>query len=145
MTIGEKIKQARIDKGLTQEELAEKLGYKSRSSVNKIETGGRDIPRSQIKRIAEILDVSPISLLGFEDEKPTDPLTELTAQFDNIKPVQLKRFPMLGEIACGEPIWADEDHESYVMADMDIKADFCLRAKGDSMINARYMTETSSL
>ena len=137
MTIGEKIKQARIDKGLTQEELAEKLGYKSRSSVNKIETGGRDIPRSQIKRIAEILDVSPISLLGFEDEKPTDPLTELTAQFDNIKPVQLKRFPMLGEIACGEPIWADEDHESYVMADMDIKADFCLRAKGDSMINAR--------
>lgn len=72
MTIGEKIKQARIDKGLTQEELAEKLGYKSRSSVNKIETGGRDIPRSQIKRIAEILDVSPISLLGFEDEKPTE-------------------------------------------------------------------------
>ena len=137
MTIGEKIKQARIDKGLTQEELAEKLGYKSRSSVNKIETGGRDIPRSQIKRIAEILDVSPISLLGFEDEKPTDPLTELTAQFDNIRPVQLKRFPMLGEIACGEPIWADEDHESHIMADMDIQADFCLRAKGDSMINAR--------
>ena len=137
MTIGEKIKQARIDKGLTQEELAEKLGYKSRSSVNKIETGGRDIPRSQIKRIAEILDVSPISLLGFEDEKPTEPLTELTAQFDNIRPVQLKRFPMLGEIACGEPIWADEDHESHIMADMDIQADFCLRAKGDSMINAR--------
>ena len=137
MTIGEKIKQARIDKGLTQEELAEKLGYKSRSSVNKIETGGRDIPRSQIKRIAEILDVSPISLLGFEDEKPTEPLTELTAQFDNIRPVQLKRFPMLGEIACGEPICADEDHESHIMADMDIQADFCLRAKGDSMINAR--------
>lgn len=137
MTIGEKIKQARIDKGLTQEELAEKLGYKSRSSVNKIETGGRDIPRSQIKRIAEILDVSPISLLGFEDEKPTEPLTELTAKFDNIKPVQLKRFPMLGEIACGEPIWTDEDHESHIMADMDIQADFCLRAKGDSMINAR--------
>lgn len=137
MTIGEKIKQARIDKGLTQEELAEKLGYKSRSSVNKIETGGRDIPRSQIKRIAEILDVSPISLLGFEDEKPTEPLTELTAKFDNIRPVQLKRFPMLGEIACGEPIWADEDHESHIMADMDIQADFCLRAKGDSMINAR--------
>ena len=84
MTIGEKIKQARIDKGLTQEELAEKLGYKSRSSVNKIETGGRDIPRSQIKRIAEILDVSPISLLGFEDEKPTDPLTELSSTTSNL-------------------------------------------------------------
>lgn len=72
MTIGEKIKQARIAKGLTQEELAEKLGYKSRSSVNKIETGGRDIPRSQIKKIADVLDVSPVSLLGFEDENPVE-------------------------------------------------------------------------
>lgn len=68
MTIGEKIKQARIEKGMTQEELGEKLGYKSRSSINKIETGERDIPRSQLKRIANILGVSPISLLGLEDE-----------------------------------------------------------------------------
>lgn len=44
---------------------------------------------------------------------------------------------MLGKIACGEPIWADEDKESYIMAGMDIKADFCLTAQGDSMINAR--------
>lgn len=138
MTIGEKIKQARIDKGLTQEELASKLGYKSRSSVNKIETGGRDIPRSQIKKIAEILQVSPISLLGFEDERPArDDLSALAERYDNILPVKLKRFPLLGEIACGEPIFANEDKESYVMADMDIHADFCLRAKGDSMINAR--------
>lgn len=138
MTIGEKIKQARLDKGLTQEELASKLGYKSRSSVNKIETGGRDIPRSQIKKIAEILQVSPISLLGFEDEPPArDDLSALTERYDNILPVKPKRFPLLGEIACGEPIFADEDKESYVMADMDIHADFCLRAKGDSMINAR--------
>lgn len=70
MTIGEKIKQARIAKGMTQEELGEKLGYKSRSSVNKIETGERDIPRSQLKKIASILGVSPISLLGLENENP---------------------------------------------------------------------------
>lgn len=57
--------------------------------------------------------------------------------YDNISPIRLKKFPMLGNIACGEPIWADEDKESYVMADMDISADFCLTAKGDSMINAR--------
>lgn len=68
MTIGEKIKQARIEKGMTQEELGKKLGYKSRTSINKIETGERDIPRSQLKRIANILGVSPISLLGLEDE-----------------------------------------------------------------------------
>lgn len=58
-------------------------------------------------------------------------------QYENISPVKLKRFPMLGSIACGEPIWAEEDRESYVMADMDIRADFCLTAKGDSMVNAR--------
>ena len=56
--------------------------------------------------------------------------------YDNISPIRLKKFPMLGNIACGEPIWADEDKESYVMADMDISTDFCLTAKGDSMIDA---------
>lgn len=132
MTIGEKIKQARIANGMTQEELAVELGYKSRSSVNKIETGGRDIPRSQIKKIAEVLGVSPISLLGLEEEAETP-----AEHIGNIYPVKLKKFPMLGSIACGEPIFADEDRQSTVMADMDINADFCLRAKGDSMINAR--------
>lgn len=57
--------------------------------------------------------------------------------YDNLHPIQLKKIPLLGEIACGEPIWADEDKEHYVMADMDIDADFCLTAKGDSMVNAR--------
>lgn len=136
MTIGKRVKLARKKKGMTQEELANQLGYKSKSSVTHIENG-RDIPRAMVSQLAKILDVTPSYLMGWEDEKPADPLTELTAQFDNIKPVQLKRFPMLGEIACGEPIWADEDHESHIMADMDIQADFCLRAKGDSMINAR--------
>lgn len=44
---------------------------------------------------------------------------------------------MLGEIACGVPKFANEDRESYVDAGTDVKADFCLKAKGDSMINAR--------
>ena len=54
-----------------------------------------------------------------------------------IRPIEKKRFPMLGEIACGEPIYANEDHESYVDASASIDADFCLTAKGDSMIGAR--------
>ena len=43
----------------------------------------------------------------------------------------------MGEIACGEPRFASEDRESYIEASTDIQADFCLKAKGDSMINAR--------
>lgn len=59
MTVGEKIKEARLKKGLTQQELADLLGYKSRSSINKIEVGGRDIPRSQIVQIAKLLASPP--------------------------------------------------------------------------------------
>ena len=44
---------------------------------------------------------------------------------------------MLGEIACGNPIFADEDRESYVKAGTNVNADFCLTARGDSMIGAR--------
>lgn len=136
MTVGEKIREARIKKGYSQAKLAEILGYKSRSSINKIEVEGRDIPRSSIVKFAKALDVTPAYLMGWEDEEPQDSLSDLTQKYDNIFPVKLKRFPLLGEIACGEPIYADEDHESFVSADANIHADFCLRASGDSMINA---------
>lgn len=134
MTVGEKIREARLKKGYTQTELAELLGYKSRSSINKIEVEGRDIPRSSVIKFAKALDVTPAYLMGWEDEpKPEQSLYD---RFDNLHPVKLKRFPLLGEIACGKPIYAEEDHESYVSADADIRADFCLKAKGNSMINA---------
>lgn len=137
MTIGDRVKALRIKKGLTQSELAEKLGYKSKTSVAHIENG-RDIPRAIIVKLSDILETSPAYLMGWEDEqKPELTLSDLYERYDNISPVQLKRFPLLGDIACGKPIFANEDKESFVMADMDIKADFCLRAKGDSMINAR--------
>lgn len=136
MTMGDRIRKARLEKGLSQAELAELLGYKSRSSINKIEVEGRDIPRSSIVKFAQVLGVTPSYLMGWEDDK-TDPLDDLTNKYSNIKRIQMKKFPLLGEIACGEPIYADEDKESFVMADMDIDADFCLTAKGDSMINAR--------
>lgn len=138
MTMGDRIRKARLEKGLSQAELAELLGYKSRSSINKIEVEGRDIPRSSIVKFAQVLGVTPSYLMGWDNESSEkDPLDALIEKYDNIKPVKLKRFPLLGEIACGEPIFAQEDRESCVMADMDINADFCLTAKGDSMINAR--------
>lgn len=65
------------------------------------------------------------------------PSTELS--FDNTFSIETKKFPLLGEIACGEPMYADEDLESYVTVGTDIEADFCLKCKGDSMINARIL------
>lgn len=137
MSFGERVRKKRLEKGLTQAELATKLGYKDRSSVARIENGERDVPRPTIIALADALDTTPAYLMGWEDDKTISNIDDLTAKFDNIKPVKLKKFPMLGEIACGEPIFADEDKEHCVMADMDIQADFCLTAKGDSMIDAR--------
>ena len=59
--------------------------------------------------------------------------------FDNIFPIEKHKTPLLGEIACGNPIFVDEDRESYIEAGTDIQADFCLKAHGDSMINARIL------
>lgn len=57
----------------------------------------------------------------------------------NIFQIELKPLPMLGEIACGKPRFANEERESYILAGTKIKADFCLKARGDSMINARIL------
>lgn len=138
LEVGKRIKQRREELKLTQDELAELTGYKSRSSINKIERGGNDLPQTKIVAFARALKTTPSYLLGWEDEPtPHTPAPNaIFEKFDNIQPVKMKKFRLLGDIACGQPIFADEDHESYISADADIQADFCLRAKGDSMINA---------
>ena len=57
--------------------------------------------------------------------------------YDNIIPISTKRLPILGDIACGKPIYAEEEHESFATIDNGLDADFCLRAHGDSMTGAR--------
>lgn len=133
--IGERIKTLRESLGLTQGELAEKAGYTSHSSIAKIESGSIDLPQSKIELIANALNTTPAYLMGWKDHANVP--APSTQQFGNIFPIQTQRIPMLGEIACGKPIFADEHRESYVQAGMNIKADFCLTARGDSMIGAR--------
>lgn len=134
--LGSRILERRKMLGMTQEDLASRLGYKSKSSINKIELGTNDIPQSKIVAFAEALLTSPAYLMGWVDS----PDAQASPFPTNVRPITKKRFPMLGEIACGKPIYANEDHESYVDASADIDADFCLTAKGDSMIGARIMS-----
>lgn len=68
MNIGDRVRLLREKKGMTQEELATQLGYKSKSSVTHIERG-RDIPRSMVVKLADILDTTPAYLMGWEEEK----------------------------------------------------------------------------
>mgnify|MGYP002519660890 CR=1 FL=1 len=77
--IGERIRQKRKQLGITQDALAQMAGYTSRSSINKIEKGLVDLPRSKIVEIAEALNTTPAYLMGWEEEKnpPAEPqLTE---------------------------------------------------------------------
>ena len=71
MTVGERVKLLRERKGMTQAELANQLGYKTKSSVTHIECG-RDIPRSLVVRLAQVLDTTPAFLMGWENEKAPD-------------------------------------------------------------------------
>lgn len=72
MTIYEKIKQRRLELDMTQDELAKKMGYKSRSSINKIELGKQEINQRNVAAFAKALDTTPSYLMGW-DEEPTEP------------------------------------------------------------------------
>jgi transcriptional regulator with XRE-family HTH domain len=83
MTIGERIRNRRIELNMTQEELAKKAGYKSRSSINKIELS-RDLPLNKIAVVAKALDCSPSYLAGWTDEAQ-DTINRISDKLDHIK------------------------------------------------------------
>lgn len=68
-TLGQRIKKLRIERNLSQDELAIRLGYKSRSSINKIELGINDIAQSKIVEFAEALDTTPAYLMGWDNHE----------------------------------------------------------------------------
>lgn len=109
-----------------------------KSSISQYMSGYAKPKQDRIYLISQALNINPTWLLGydvsFEENKEKK---ELTSTYDNLYKIDKIKLPMLGKVACGEPIYADEERESYIMVGTDIKADFCLRCQGDSMINAR--------
>jgi repressor LexA len=122
--------------------LAEKTGI-PKSAISQYMSGYTKPKQDRIYSISRVLNVSEAWLMGFDvpmERTPSRAENDIDySKFDNIIPITTKKFPLLGKIACGEPIFADEDRESYIAADSDIKADFVLRCKGDSMVGARIM------
>lgn len=138
MTLYDRIRLRREELGMSQEDLANKLGYKSRSTINKIELGINDITQSKIASFAKALDVTPAWLMGWEENQNMQNNSQKTTdKYPELIPVETKKIPLLGEIACGKPIFTNEEYEVFVDAATDIQADFALKACGDSMINAR--------
>lgn len=83
MNIGERIKQRRIELNLSQDELAKKCGYKSRSSIQKIETARR-LPLPKVEFMAAALEMTPMALMGWDDEPITMDFEE-GSDFQHIK------------------------------------------------------------
>ncbi len=128
------IKKQRQQLNLTQTELAQKLGYADKSMIAKIEKGQVDLPQSKIIAFADALETTPGLLMGWSESNAQNDITD---NADNLYKIDKIKLPLLGTVACGEPIYVDEDRESYIMVGTDMKADFCLKCQGDSMINAR--------
>lgn len=83
MDIGQIIKKRREELGMSQEQLAQKTGYKSRSSINKIEVDGRGLPQSKIFAFAQALETTPAYLMGWDDA----PITRLTNGLVGLKAI----------------------------------------------------------
>ena len=128
MEFKDRLKELRKRAGLTQKELAEKSGV-SYSYITKLENGFQTNPTYEmLDAIGTALNAPISAIYDFSDA---------VGESHGLSPIQKKEFPVLGEIACGEPIYANESRENYIMAGTDIHADFCLIARGDSMVNAR--------
>ena len=130
---GERLKSLRREKHLTQAQLTDILRNKynlktDRVMISKWETGFQTPHMETLKSVAEALGVSADYLLT-----GTETSTELLS--DSLTP--FKKVRMLGSIACGVPIFCNEEHDYVLATGNNANADFCLTAKGDSMINAR--------
>lgn len=119
--------------GLSAERVAEILGV-SPATIYRYENGDIEkVPGDRLIPIANALQTTPAYLMGWEnvDEK------EFLLPANIIPMPKMRKVPLLGSIACGAPILAEEHIEGEVDIPNHVNADFALICKGDSMINAR--------
>lgn len=128
MTLGDRIRSRREELRMSQEELATRLGYKSRSTIAKIESGENDLTQSKIVAFAEALSTTARWLLDYDDSDTTLPPGAHHPQF--------KKVPMLGYAAAGQPLEDLNQDTPYYDVDNKYDVDFCITVRGDSMINA---------
>lgn len=99
MTLYENIKARRLALKLSQEDLARKLGYKSTSTIAKIEAGKIDIPQSKIKAFADALNTTPGDLMGWYNESASYNTEEKTSNADKILKKELNHYYFSEETA----------------------------------------------
>lgn len=136
VTVGDRIRQVRQEQDVTQQELADYIGI-SKQAVYKYENNiVTNIPTDKVDAIAKRLKVSPAYLMGWEEQptpKPTSP-APIPPGFEPMP--KMKKISLIGSIACGEPITAEQNIEKMVDVPESIRCDFSLTCHGDSMVDA---------
>lgn len=129
MTIGERIKKLRKEKGISVDKLAELIG-KDRATIYRYESKDiENMPTGVLEPLSKALGTTPAFLMGWESNEQVLPA--------NLLPLKkVRRVPILGRIPCGQPILAEQNFEGSVMLPEDVNADFVLKCQGDSMIDA---------
>lgn len=107
-------------------------------AISQYRKGAYKATQENLERLAKALNVSIPWLMGADvPMQAQTPVIDIF-QYDNIRPMpEMRKVPRLGVIACGEPILANEEHGEFDTLPIEIKCDFTLVCKGDSMINAR--------
>ncbi len=136
----ERLKHCRLTANETLEQIASLTGV-HKSTVLRWENGETErIKMATIKLLASHYNVNPVWLMGVDVpmERNSQNNNIGVLSIKNIEPLpKMKKVPLLGTIACGEPITAEENIEDYINMPEDTNGTFALRCKGDSMINAR--------
>ena len=127
------IRRLRIERGITQEQLASMLKI-SRSTIGMYETGSREPDFETCEAIADIFNVDMDYLLGRSNVERKDPVSPAQSVPQGFEPLpKMQSVPLVGRIACGEPITAEENLEGYVSVPAAWHATFTLQCNGESM------------
>lgn len=137
MTTGERLRQIRIKRGMSQEEVAKHLNT-TKQTIYKYENGVvANIPIKRIEQLAALFHVTPEYLAGWGTTK---------AVSDEIMPITTTQKPLLGAIACGTPILAVDNVDTEIDVPTEFAScDFALRCKGDSMDGGKYPIRDGSI
>lgn len=136
MDIYDKIKKLREEKGMSQEELANKLGYKSKTSIHKIEQKLTDLPLSKVVEFAKALHTTPAYLMGWAEYKTSyDNSLNKKTTYEKLTPLEIVEIPMYGKASAGNGyINFEQEIGSYtVPKNIYKKGIFAIRVSGDSM------------
>lgn len=125
MKLAKNLRYLRKKNGFSQDYIAEKLGYKSYTTIQKWEMGTSEPSISILKKLSKIYNLDMDSIY-----------TKDLEVYETSSKLNHRKIPLLGEIAAGYPLLAEENIEDYFTIDGKIKADFALRVKGDSMMGA---------